>query len=151
MKNFWVSIRLTRTISHRSVGPSNLSLPNNAYIKKPNQPPDCTAHFIVYNVALNTVCPLLVQTDTWCSLGSLIPNETLVQTGGYHEGDHMVHTFTPCNDSSCDWTQLGVVLDKHRWYMSNQLLPNECVISLVVDAPTRMSFSLRPTRPRPFT
>ena len=151
MKIFWVSIRLTRTISYRLVGPSNLSLPNNAYIKKLNQPPDCTAHFIVYDVALNTVRPLLVQTNTWCSSGSLIPNETLVQTGRYHEGDRVVHTFTPCNDSSCNWTQLGVVLDELRWYTSNQLLPDECVILSTVDAPTRTSFSLRPTRSRPFT
>ncbi|KAK7824966.1 aldehyde oxidase GLOX [Quercus suber] len=110
------------------MGPSNLSLPNNACIQKPGQPPDCTAHSVVYDVASNTVRPLLVQTDTWCSSGSLIPNGTLVQTGGYHEGDRVVRTFTPCDDSSCDWTQLPVPLGERRWYASNQLLPDGRVI-----------------------
>ena len=110
------------------MGPSNLSLPNNTCIQKPNQPPDCTAHSIVYDVASNTVRPLLVQTDTWCSSGSLISNGTLVQTGGYHEGDRVVRTFTPCDDSSCDWTQLSVPLGERRWYASNQLLPDGRVI-----------------------
>ncbi|KAL0003991.1 hypothetical protein SO802_011552 [Lithocarpus litseifolius] len=110
------------------MGPSNLSLPNNTCIQKPNQPADCTAHSIVYDVASNTVRPLLVETDTWCSSGSLIPNGTLVQTGGYHEGERVVRTFTPCDDSSCDWTQLGVALGERRWYASNQLLPDGRVI-----------------------
>ena len=111
------------------MGPSNLSLPNGtACVKKPKLPTDCTAHSLLYDVDSNSLRPLLFQTDTWCSSGSLDSNGTLIQTGGYHDGDHVIRTFTPCDNESCNWIELGVGLTQRRWYASNQILPDGRVI-----------------------
>ncbi|OMO90282.1 hypothetical protein CCACVL1_07425 [Corchorus capsularis] len=107
-------------------GPSNLSLPAGSFC--PNN--DCTAHSLVYDVVSNTFRPLHVITDTWCSSGSLDPNGTLIQTGGYNEGDHVIRIFPPCDDvSACDWYELTTThLVDRRWYASNQILPDGRII-----------------------
>lgn len=82
-------------------GQSNLSLSSGRCRFDPYDTvlhTDCTAHSILYDVATNAYRPLMVQTDTWCSSGSVLPNGTLVQSGGYNDGDHVVRTFTPCDD-----------------------------------------------------
>lgn len=89
---------------------------------------DCTAHSILYDVATNAYRPLMVQTDTWCSSGSVLPNGTLVQSGGYNDGDHVVRTFTPCDDDQCDWIELPQHLSERRWYATNQILPDGRII-----------------------
>ncbi|OWM75984.1 hypothetical protein CDL15_Pgr009629 [Punica granatum] len=115
-------------------GPSNLSLPDGHCRRDPTDRAvkvDCTAHSLLYDPESNSVRPLTVQTNTWCSSGALRPDGTLVQTGGYGDGERRVRTFTPCADSDgCDWTELLQGLSVRRWYASNVLLPNGRVIIL---------------------
>ncbi|XP_042978456.1 aldehyde oxidase GLOX [Carya illinoinensis] len=110
-------------------GPSNLSLPiGESCVLKRKKPADCTAHSLLYDLISGTVRPLLVKTDTWCSSGAVFPDGTLVQTGGYHDGDRVVRKFTPCDDETCDWKELRWGLENRRWYATNQLLPDGRVI-----------------------
>ncbi|KAL6989554.1 (methyl)glyoxal oxidase, partial [Sarracenia purpurea var. burkii] len=85
---------------------------------------DCTAHSVLYDVGQNTFRPLMIQTDTWCSSGSVLSDGTLVQTGGYNDGDRVVRTLEPCDDNSCDWTEHPGYLSARRWYATNQILPD---------------------------
>lgn len=115
-------------------GPSNLSLPEGHCRHDRTDRAlqvDCTAHSVLYDPASNSVRPLTVQTDTWCSSGALHPDGTLIQTGGYGDGERKVRTFTPCSDADgCDWAELHQGLDVRRWYASNQILPDGRVIIL---------------------
>ncbi|GMP40767.1 hypothetical protein CsSME_00011091 [Camellia sinensis var. sinensis] len=112
-------------------GPSNLSLaygrcrydPSDNVLKN-----DCTAHSLLYDIGTNTFRPLMVETDTWCSSGSVLPDGMQVQTGGYNDGDHVVRTIAPCNDDSCDWVEFLGYLSECRWYATNQRLPNGQII-----------------------
>ncbi|MCD9645621.1 hypothetical protein HAX54_034664 [Datura stramonium] len=111
-------------------GSSNLSLPqgkcryNDEAIKV-----DCTAHSILYDVATNTYRPLMVQTDVWCSSGAVNSNGTLIQTGGYHDGERKIRLFSPCADGEiCDWTELPQNLTVKRWYSTDHILPDGRVI-----------------------
>ncbi|KAL8225732.1 hypothetical protein R6Q57_018289 [Mikania cordata] len=105
-------------------GASNLSLAGgkcredrNDYVLKK----DCTAHSIEYDVASNTFRPLMVQTDVWCSSGSLVADGSIVQTGGFNDGDHVVRVYKPCDE--CDWKEIKSGLINRRWYATNHLLP----------------------------
>ncbi|XP_030548614.1 aldehyde oxidase GLOX-like [Rhodamnia argentea] len=115
-------------------GPSNLSLPHGRCRHDPADVAlkvDCTAHSLLYNVESNSVRPLNVQTDTWCSSGAVRPDGTLMQTGGYNDGERKVRTFAPCprrRGNSCDWTELEENLVERRWYASNHILPDGRVI-----------------------
>ncbi|KAL2515149.1 glyoxal oxidase-related protein [Forsythia ovata] len=112
-------------------GPSNLSLPGRRCRYDPNDTvltKDCTAHSILYDIRTNTFRPLMVQTDTWCSSGAVLPDGTLVQTGGYNDGDHVVRTLAPCNGENCDWVEFPRALSERRWYASNQILPDGRII-----------------------
>lgn len=111
-------------------GTSNLSLPNGKcrYNLDKKLDIDCSAHSLIYDVATNTFRPLTVLTNVWCSSGSVIPNGTLVQTGGYNDGDHKIRLFTPCADDSCDWIELSENLFVRRWYASNHILPDGRII-----------------------
>lgn len=110
-------------------GPSKLVLPagkcrhNDEAVSE-----DCTAHSLLYDVASNTFRPLMVQTDVWCSSGAVTSDGTLIQTGGYHGGDHKIRIFTPCDDELCDWTELAQNLTVQRWYSSDHILPDGRVI-----------------------
>ncbi|KAK6243210.1 hypothetical protein QUC31_009619 [Theobroma cacao] len=112
-------------------GPSNLSLPSGLCRIDPSDTvlqTDCTAHSILYDISTNAFRPLMVQTDTWCSSGAVLPNGTLVQTGGYNDGDRNIRTFTPCTDEYCDWIEFPHSLLQRRWYASNQILPDGRII-----------------------
>ncbi|KAF3431406.1 hypothetical protein FNV43_RR26137 [Rhamnella rubrinervis] len=110
------------------VGPSNLSLPNGKCLRS-RKGLDCTAHSLLYDVVTNTFRPLTVQTDTWCSSGSVNPDGVLVQTGGYGEGIRKVRLFNPHDDhNNSDWAELGSKLWDRRWYSTNQVLPDGRVI-----------------------
>ncbi|XP_059316704.1 aldehyde oxidase GLOX-like [Lycium ferocissimum] len=112
-------------------GSSNLSLPqgkcryNDEALKV-----DCTAHSILYNVATNTYRPLMVQTDVWCSSGAVNSNGTLIQTGGYHDGERKIRLFSPCSEDEeiCDWTELSQNLTVKRWYSTDHILPDGRII-----------------------
>jgi len=49
-------------------------------------PHDCTAHSVLYDPGSNSVRPLFLQTDPWCSSGQFMPDGTLMQTGGDFDG-----------------------------------------------------------------
>ncbi|XP_049392029.1 aldehyde oxidase GLOX1-like [Solanum stenotomum] len=106
-------------------GASNISLPNGKCRNNPKDlalKVDCTAHSVEYDVSTNSIRPLMVQTDVWCSSGSATSDGTLVQTGGFNDGRNMVRTFKPC--STCDWQEIGTGLIQGRWYSANQILPD---------------------------
>ncbi|XP_022876050.1 aldehyde oxidase GLOX1-like [Olea europaea var. sylvestris] len=108
-------------------GLSNISLPNGKCRNDPNDTAfqrDCTAHSVEYDVALNSIRPLMVLTDIWCSAAAVMPNGVLVQTGGFNDGDHAVRIYKPCNDGSCDWQEIKNGLAQRRWYATNHILPD---------------------------
>lgn len=82
---------------------------------------DCTAHSVEYDVVSNSIRPLMVQTDIWCSSGSVFPDGSLVQTGGYNLGEKVVRVIDSCVD--CDWREIKHGLNTNRWYATNQFLP----------------------------
>ncbi|KAG8377888.1 hypothetical protein BUALT_Bualt08G0080400 [Buddleja alternifolia] len=109
------------------IGPSKIPLPHGKCRNDPKDialTTDCTAHSVEYNVASNSIRPLMVLTDVWCSSGAVMPDGTLVQSGGYNDGDHAVRMFTPCNDNSCDWREIKTGLKQRRWYATNHILPD---------------------------
>lgn len=106
-------------------GLSNLSLPDGKCRDDPNETVvkvDCTAHSAEYDVATNSVRPLMILTDTWCSSGAVFSDGRLVQTGGFNDGDRAVRTIRPCD--SCDWEEIQTELSARRWYATNQILPD---------------------------
>jgi hypothetical protein len=130
-------------------GRSNLSLPDGKcrYKDEAVKPKDCTAHAVLYDIASNTFRPLMVQTDTWCSSGSLDSSGNLIQTGGYKAGEAVIRSFTPCDDDSCDWVELSnQVLWNRRWYASNQLLPDGRII--IVGGRRAFTYEFYPKNPQ---
>ncbi|XP_020541096.1 aldehyde oxidase GLOX isoform X2 [Jatropha curcas] len=111
-------------------GISNISLPNGKcrYNDKYVKPKDCSAHSVLYDIATNSVRPLMILTNTWCSSGSVDAQGTLIQTGGSSGGEKVIRSFTPCDDDSCDWVELSIPLLSRRWYASNQILPDGRII-----------------------
>ncbi|KAM5572312.1 aldehyde oxidase GLOX-like [Rosa sericea] len=110
-------------------GKSNLSLPRGICRRNPNDTAlkvDCTAHSVEYDVASNSFRPLMLFSDSWCSSGSVSPNGSLVQTGGWHDGELRVRLFEPC--STCDWVEIESALAHPRWYATNHLLPDGRII-----------------------
>ncbi|XP_030446372.2 aldehyde oxidase GLOX-like [Syzygium oleosum] len=108
-------------------GKSNLSLPDGHCRHDPTETAvvdDCTAHSVEYDVASNAFRPLMVQTDVWCSSGAATVDGSLVQTGGYRDGERQVRIFVPCSDGSCDWREIANGLGARRWYATNQILPD---------------------------
>lgn len=76
-------------LDRTDIGPSLINLANGVCrdnTRDMSSQHDCTSHSLMFNPADNTVRPLLVQTDTWCSSGAFLPNGTLLQTGGYNDG-----------------------------------------------------------------
>ncbi|EXC04188.1 hypothetical protein L484_019396 [Morus notabilis] len=112
-------------------GKSNLSLPDGKCRNDPNDTAlkiDCTAHSVEYDVVSNTFRPLMVQTDVWCSSGALTPDGTLVQTGGFNDGERRVRIFKPCSTGGCDWLEIEFGLAARRWYATDHILPDGQVI-----------------------
>ncbi|KAF8406517.1 hypothetical protein HHK36_008607 [Tetracentron sinense] len=110
-------------------GKSNLSLPDGKCRNDQNDTAlqiDCTAHSAEFNVLANSIRPLMVQTDVWCSSGAVLPDGRLVQTGGFNDGERAVRIFRPCSD--CDWEENAFGLTARRWYATDHILPNGGVI-----------------------
>ncbi|KAL1533336.1 (methyl)glyoxal oxidase [Salvia divinorum] len=109
-------------------GNSNISLPKGKCVHDPDDPVsrlDCTAHSVEYDVRTNSVRPLTVLTNIWCSSGAVFPDGTLAQTGGNGQGDHVVRLYKPCTDNnSCDWQEITKGLSQKRWYATSQILPD---------------------------
>ncbi|XP_068475559.1 aldehyde oxidase GLOX-like [Phaseolus vulgaris] len=106
-------------------GLSNLSLAGGRCRHDPDEKvvkTDCTAHSVEYDVASNTFRPLFLQTNIWCSSAAVAADGTLVQTGGFNDGERTVRTFLPC--ATCDWREFPDGLAVRRWYATNQKLPD---------------------------
>lgn len=131
-------------------GHSYLPLSNGRCRMDPNDialKVDCSAHSVLYDVPTNTLRPLMIQTDTWCSSGSVLPNGTLIQTGGYNDGERSIRMFTPCFDETCDWVEFPGLLSQRRWYATNQILPDARVI--VVGGRRQFNYEFLPKTPSP--
>lgn len=71
-------------------GPSQALLPDGQCRNNPRDlalKVDCYAHSMEFNIASNQVRPLFVFSDTWCSSGAFMANGSMVQTGGYNDGE----------------------------------------------------------------
>ncbi|KAL1188155.1 Aldehyde oxidase GLOX [Cardamine amara subsp. amara] len=127
-------------------GTSNISLAGGMCRYDPSDTAvkfDCSAHSVLYDVVSNTFRPLNVQTDTWCSSGAVLPNGTLVQTGGYNDGERAARMFTPCGYTQrCDWIEFPQYLAQRRWYATNQILPDGRII--VVGGRRQFNFEIFP-------
>lgn len=76
-------------LDRTDIGPSQLSLAGGLCrddVRDMRSTHDCTSHSLMFNPGDNSVRPLLVQTDTWCSSGQFLANGTMMQTGGYNDG-----------------------------------------------------------------
>ncbi|TKY69731.1 Galactose oxidase [Spatholobus suberectus] len=130
-------------------GPSNISLSHHRCRFNPRDLAlklDCTAHSVLYDLAADTLRPLTLLSDAWCSSGSLAPDGTLLQTGGFNDGYTRLRAFTPCpGRNTCDWRELpGHNLSSSRWYASNQILPDGRTI--VVGGRNAFSYEFVPKR-----
>ncbi|KAJ7108896.1 hypothetical protein O6H91_Y572600 [Diphasiastrum complanatum] len=123
--HFGTVVLLDRT----DIGPSMIKLPNGRCRDDSSDltlTHDCTAHSVLFTPGSNTIRPLFISTDTWCSSGQFVANGTLVQTGGDFDGNMKVRYFTPCQAKEfCDWVEASdQKLQNGRWYATNQLLPD---------------------------
>ncbi|CAK9870198.1 unnamed protein product [Sphagnum jensenii] len=120
-------------LDRTDIGASQINLPNGECRNDPNDAVlthDCTAHSVEFTPGPNTVRPLTIQTDTWCSSGAFRADGTLVQTGGDADGAQMIRYFAPCAPGgTCDWVEDAQThLQVRRWYASNQLLADGTVL-----------------------
>ncbi|KAL9234720.1 hypothetical protein vseg_009557 [Gypsophila vaccaria] len=102
-------------------GPSNITLPRGQCHGDPSKT-DCTAHSVGYDVLTNTIYPLNIVSDTWCSSGTTLGDGTLLQNGGFGRGDRTIRMIKSC--PYCDWVEIPNQLFVPRWYASNHILPN---------------------------
>ncbi|PHT75201.1 hypothetical protein T459_18723 [Capsicum annuum] len=112
-------------------GRSNLSLPGGHCRYVPSDlvsREDCSAHSVLYDIGSNTFRALMLQTDPWCSSGAVLSDGTLVQTGGFNDGDRVVRTLAPCTGENCDWVEHNRTLIQRRWYSTNHILPDARII-----------------------
>ncbi|KAG6485694.1 aldehyde oxidase GLOX-like [Zingiber officinale] len=135
-------------------GRSNLSLPSGGGCRRdPHDRAlrlDCTAHSAEYEVATNSFRPLTISTDTWCSSGTIAPDGSLVQTGGFNDGERAVRTFRPCLNRTCDWVEVSQALAVRRWYATNHIVPDGRAI--IVGGRRQFSYEFYPkTHPSDMT
>ncbi|KAI3908683.1 hypothetical protein MKW92_016142 [Papaver armeniacum] len=124
-------------------GPSNLSLPNGVCRYNPDDlalKVDCTAHSLEYDVNANSFRPLMVQTDPFCSSGSVLADGRLLQTGGFNDGEKKYRVFRPC--AVCDWQEYDG-LNAPRWYATNHILPDGRII--VIGGRRSFNYEFYPT------
>ncbi|WVZ54175.1 hypothetical protein U9M48_005016 [Paspalum notatum var. saurae] len=110
-------------------GPSNISLaaPSPcAAATADGAAADCTAHSVLLDLRSNVLHPYPIATNPWCSSGALLPNGTLLQTGGFSNGDRVARLFSPATG----WVELPSFLAARRWYASDMILPDGRVLIL---------------------
>ena len=66
------------------------------------------------NISLAALAPC-AATNPWCSSGALLPNGTLLQTGGFSNGDRVARLFSPATS----WVELPSFLAARRWYATD--------------------------------
>ena len=98
-------------------GPSNISLADPgpcAAATAPNAtaaPADCTAHSVLLDLRSNALHPYPLATNPWCSSAALLPNGTLLQTGGFSNGDciaRLLSLRSSGSNSRTSWPTGGV-------------------------------------------
>ncbi|CAD6257993.1 unnamed protein product [Miscanthus lutarioriparius] len=107
-------------------GPSNISLAALAPCAATVDGADCTAHSVLLDVRSNVLHPYPLATNPWCSSGALLPNGTLLQTGGFSSGDRVARLFSPATG----WVELPSFLAARRWYATDMILPDGRVLIL---------------------
>ncbi|KAL2554545.1 glyoxal oxidase-related protein [Forsythia ovata] len=129
------------------IGPSRKLLPEHHCRRSPSDPllrhgRDCTAHSVLLDLQTNTLRPLTILTDTWCSSGQFLPDGTLLHSGGDLDGWKKIRKFTPCDANLlCDWEELeDVELSQGRWYATNQILPDGSIIIIGGKASNSVEF-----------
>ena len=136
-------------LDRTNIGPSQIKLPNGRCRQNPRErisKTDCYAHSVMFTPGPNTVRPLYIFTDTWCSSGHFIANGQMVQTGGDFEGNRKIRTLSPCaSRGNCDWVETNDVLAVGRWYSSNQLLPSG-LRQIIVGGRVTPSYEFYPKR-----
>ncbi|XP_015896732.3 aldehyde oxidase GLOX1 [Ziziphus jujuba] len=121
-------------------GPSNLTVPaGNCRRHRRGNKVDCTAHSAEYDVATNTIRPLMINTaddGVWCSSAAVTSDGRgfvrFVQTDGDGNGvEARVRNYNPCSvsnsDSNCVWEVMDVVLaarGHRRFYPTNHVRPS---------------------------
>ncbi|KAK2660671.1 hypothetical protein Ddye_007204 [Dipteronia dyeriana] len=125
------------------IGKSNVPLANG----KCHNYTDCTAHSVEYDVLTDAVRPLTVRTNIWCSSGAVMPDGSLIQTGGSFEGERKVRIFKPCSDDKCDWVETESSLAVKRWYATNHVLPKGGQI--VIGGLDQFNYEFQPERGSP--
>ncbi|KAI3686629.1 hypothetical protein L1987_80309 [Smallanthus sonchifolius] len=126
-------------------GPSNISLPAGKCRSDPNDMAlkhDCTDHSVEYDVSSNSIRPLMVLTDVWCSSGALTPDASLVQTGGFNDGERVVRVYKSCDQ--CDWQEIDSGLIVRRWYATTHILPDGRLI--IIGGRWQFNFEFYPKR-----
>ena len=106
-------------------GPSNISLAALAPCAATVDGADCTAHSVLLDLRSNVLHPYPLATNPWCSSGALLPNGTLLQTGGFSSGDRVARLFSPATG----WVELPSFLAARRWYATDMILPDGRVLS----------------------
>ncbi|CAD6254592.1 unnamed protein product [Miscanthus lutarioriparius] len=107
-------------------GPSNISLAALAPCAATADGADCTAHSVLLDLRSNVLHPYPLATNPWCSSGALLPNGTLLQTGGFSNGDRVARLFSPATG----WVELPSFLAARRWYATDMILPDGRVLIL---------------------
>ncbi|CAD6257987.1 unnamed protein product [Miscanthus lutarioriparius] len=83
-------------------GPSNISLAALAPCAATADGTDRTAHLVLLDLRSNVLHPYPLATNPWCSSGALLPNGTLLQTGGFSSGTASRGLFSPATG----WVEL---------------------------------------------
>ncbi|KAK9947775.1 hypothetical protein M0R45_003381 [Rubus argutus] len=103
---------------------SNIKLPNGECLPfkddKGVQLQDCWAHGVEYDADKNTVRPLKITTDPWCSSGGLTADGNMVSTGGWMDGTRTVRWMNACDN--CDFKDYANALAEPRWYATQATL-----------------------------
>ncbi|KAL0421729.1 UNVERIFIED_CONTAM: Aldehyde oxidase GLOX [Sesamum latifolium] len=115
-------------------------------VRKDFNDSSCYAHSIEYDVLRNRIRPLHIETDTWCSSGSMLSNGTLVQTGGFGSGSRRIRYFNPCQNHHCDWREGRKLLSNERWYASSLKLPDQDDRVIVVGGRGVFTYEFVPKR-----
>ncbi|KAI8556641.1 hypothetical protein RHMOL_Rhmol05G0270000 [Rhododendron molle] len=119
-----------------------MATPNDRALKT-----DCSPHSALLDLKTNSIRPVMIQTDTWCSSGKFLLDGTLLQSGGWNDGNTKFRFFTPCrNIASCDWVEdPDITLSQGRWYATNLILSDGIVI--IVGGISLSSVEYYPSRP----
>ncbi|XP_066341297.1 putative aldehyde oxidase Art an 7 [Miscanthus floridulus] len=84
------------------------------------------------NISLAALAPCAATADgadrtaQSCSSGALLPNGTLLQTGGFSNGDRIARLISPATG----WVELPSFLAARRWYATDMILPDGHVLIL---------------------